>query len=288
MKKCLIVYFSQTGATQKVAERIATGLRTANYQVDLYNIKEKNPPDIMGYDLLGIGSPVYYYRPPFNVLDYVKKLPDAPELASFVFVLYGTFIGKCGNVLREMLMHKKTRDVGYFYCQGSDYYVGYLKEGYLFSPDHPTNDELTQAERFGQQVALRMNGENYKSQEYDQSIFEVAYRLERFLTSRFYVKLLYSRMFRVDSKKCDKCCSLCMELCPMKNIFKTENGKLIWKRNCLFCGTCELNCPTGAIKSPISWLIFRPFMKYNVHKASQDRSLDYVRVTCNSGKIKRM
>jgi flavodoxin len=56
MPKCLIVFFSQMGTTVKVAESIAAGLRASGYQVDLHNLKNGKPPEISGYDLLGIGS----------------------------------------------------------------------------------------------------------------------------------------------------------------------------------------------------------------------------------------
>ena len=91
MTKSLISYFSQSGTTAKVAEFIATGLRQEGYQVDLYNIKESPQPDVTGYDLLGIGSPVYFYRPPFNVIDYLNSLPDLSNLPTFTFVLHGTY-----------------------------------------------------------------------------------------------------------------------------------------------------------------------------------------------------
>ena len=40
MPKCLIVYFSQTGTTARVAESIAAGVRGAGYEVDLFKRKE--------------------------------------------------------------------------------------------------------------------------------------------------------------------------------------------------------------------------------------------------------
>ena len=91
MSKGLIAYFSQGGTTARVAESIAAGLRAAQWQVDLCNIKDVQPPDARGYDLIGIGSPVYYYRLPFNVMDYVESLPDLQGLAYLVFVLHGTY-----------------------------------------------------------------------------------------------------------------------------------------------------------------------------------------------------
>ncbi len=45
MSKSLIVYFSQGGTTARVAESIATGLRAAEWQADLCNLKDEQPPE---------------------------------------------------------------------------------------------------------------------------------------------------------------------------------------------------------------------------------------------------
>jgi flavodoxin len=138
MSKSLIVYFSQGGTTARVAESIAVGLRAVEWQADLFNLKDGQPPEAGGYDLIGIGSPVYYFRPPFNVMDYVKSLPDLSGRASFVFVVHGTYRGDTGATIRRTLAHNGAREVGYLHCRGADYFLGYLKQGYFFSPSSPT------------------------------------------------------------------------------------------------------------------------------------------------------
>jgi flavodoxin len=136
MSKSLIVYFSQGGTTARVAESIATGLHTAEYRVDLCNMKDEPPPDLGGYDLLGIGSPTYYWRPPFNVMDYVDSLPDLDGLPAFVFLLHNTYRGDAGNPIRHTLARKGAQEVGYFHCYGADSGLPYRKAGYLFQPGH--------------------------------------------------------------------------------------------------------------------------------------------------------
>ena len=179
MAKGLIAYFSQGGTTARVAEAIATGLRRDGYQVDLHNIKEEPQPDISGYDLLGIGSPVYFFRPPFIVTDYLKSLPDLGGLPAFTFVLHGTYRFDTGKSIRRVLARKGARDVGYFHCHGADFWLGYLKQGYLFSPDHPAPAELSLAEDFGSQVAGHVAGKPYSLAEEDRPP-TLVYRLERF------------------------------------------------------------------------------------------------------------
>ena len=276
MPKSLIVYFSQGGTTARVAEHIANGLRTAEFQVDLCNMKDERPPDLGGYDLFGIGLPVYYFRPPFNVTDYVSGLPDLNGLPAFVFVLHGTYRGDAGNAIRHALARRGAREVGYFHCRGADYALIYLKKGYLFSPDHPTAEELAQSEAFGREVAAHAAGQPYARPEDDQPP-SMVYRLERFLTNRWLARQVYSRLFRVDAKKCTAC-GLCTKLCPTGNITEDKGGHPVWGRNCLLCLTCEMKCPQDAITSPVSWLLFQPFIIYNVRQASRDPSLDHVRV----------
>ena len=161
MVKSLIVYFTQGGTTEHVAEAIATGLRSREHQVDLHNMNDGQPPRLDGYGLLGIGLPVYIFRPPFKVTEYIHNLPGLKGLPFFVFLLYGTFSGDTGNIVRDALTRKGGHELGYFKAKGADYYLGYLKRGYLFSPDNPTALELDSAQAFGRVIADRIAGGEY-------------------------------------------------------------------------------------------------------------------------------
>ncbi len=286
MSRGLLVYFSQGGTTAQVAESIATGLRSAEYEVDLHNIADGQPPSPEGYDLLGVGTPTYYYRPPFNVTDYVRGLPDLNGLPAFVFVLYGTYPGNAGNALRQALVGKGTQEVGYFSARGTDVYLPYFRQGYLFSPDHPTDEELVQAEEFGTAVAAHVDGGGYIRPEPDPSVGAV-YRFERFSTNRWLVEQLYSRLFRLDKAKCTAC-GLCVQECPTNNITSDSGGYPVWGRRCLACLFCEMNCPEEAVTSAASLPIFLPFIEFNVRDASRDPSLDHARVRFSQGKIERL
>ncbi len=286
MLKGLIVYFSQGGTTARVAESIASGLHTAGYQVDLCNMRDDQPPDLSGYDLLGIGSPAYFYRPPFNVTDYVNSLSDLDGLPAFVFVVHGTYRGDTGNIIRHTLARKGAQEVGYFHCYGGDFFVGYLNEGYLFSADHPTAEELAQAEAFGREIAARLAVKEYVKPK-DDPAPAVVYRLERFLTNRWFASQVFSRLFAVAAGRCNGC-DVCVEICPTGNIIKGKGGRPVWGRDCLLCLTCQMKCPQDAIKSPVSWLFFRPFVVYNVRQAVRDPAIDNAQVTHSDGQTHRI
>ncbi len=285
MSRCLVVYFSQAGSTARTGERIAAGLRASGFEVKLCNMKDEKPPEVHDYALLGVGFPVYYFSPPHNVSEYVSSLCHIEGMPVFVFTTYGTYRFNAADSIRRELVRKKAREVGYFHCRGADLYCQYLKLGYLFSADNPTPAELAGAEAFGQEVSARLlRGQQLAvSRERTPSL---VYRIERLSTNRRLSAWLYSRLFKVDAQKCSAC-GLCAAHCPVGNITEDKAGHPIWGRNCLLCVTCEMECPEEAIISVQSSSLFRPFLKYNVRKASQDPSIPHVKVTHRHGRTTR-
>ena len=72
MAKALVVYYSRTGNTEKMAVRLAGALTKAGLPADLKKAGEAEPSDLLAYDLILIGSPVYYGTMAWPV----KKLLD--------------------------------------------------------------------------------------------------------------------------------------------------------------------------------------------------------------------
>ena len=60
MPKALIVYYSRTGHTKKMAEMIAEGLRDEGIEVACKSVEEASVDEIKDYDGLIVGSPTYY------------------------------------------------------------------------------------------------------------------------------------------------------------------------------------------------------------------------------------
>ena len=206
--------------------------------------------------------------------DYLNGLPHLDGLPAFVFLLHGTYRWDTGTVVRKVLTRKGARDVGCFYSYGPDIWSGYLKEGYLFSPGHPTGEELARAEAFGRDVAVCAGTDECVCPDEDRAA-PLLYRLQRFVTNRWLARNVYSRLFRVDRERCTGC-GICMELCPTRNIGRADGGRPVWGRDCLLCLTCEMKCPEECIVSPASWPIFSPIMRYNARLAAGDPRIDHV------------
>ena len=284
MRKVLIAWFSQGGTTSLVAEKIGAGLLEAGCEVSKFRIGDPIIPDISKFDAIGIGSPTYMYRPPFSVTDFIRNLPDLAGKQTFVFLLHGTWQGAAGNRIRKLLISKHGKDIGYFKCTGADYFVGYLKLGYLFSPDSPTEQELDAARQFGRSLPANADRVHPATEPFDPPTGFV-YAIERALGNRLFIRLIYSVLIHSDVN-CNRC-GLCVGACPMHNIILPEGERPSWRRNCLLCMTCELKCPRNAIHSPFDWPIFSPLMKYNVQDALHG-PFEAVKVSHSAGITKRI
>ena len=74
MNNALIIYFSKTGNTEKVAQAIKSGLEKASMKVTIKKVTEADQEDFYNYDLVCFGSPVEHSLPPPPVFDFLKKM----------------------------------------------------------------------------------------------------------------------------------------------------------------------------------------------------------------------
>jgi len=56
MTKAIVIYGSETGNTESVAEQIAAGLKDENLEVTLKNVTDADVEELPGYDLILLGS----------------------------------------------------------------------------------------------------------------------------------------------------------------------------------------------------------------------------------------
>jgi multimeric flavodoxin WrbA len=70
--KALIVYWSNTGNTEKVALALREGLETAGVDVSLKKVAEAEDVDFYAYDLVCLGFPSYKWSPPKPMDDFLN------------------------------------------------------------------------------------------------------------------------------------------------------------------------------------------------------------------------
>lgn len=87
MAKALVCYYSRSGNTKKMAEKLYEVFQTEGLEVDLKQVEDTNAEDLLQYDCIVLGSPTYYG----TMAAEMKKLID--ESVKF----HGKLKGKVGG-----------------------------------------------------------------------------------------------------------------------------------------------------------------------------------------------
>jgi flavodoxin len=102
MKTALIIYWSKTGNTEKVANAIKEGLEETSIQVTMKRPEEAENVDYFDYNLVCVGAPSYSWHPPEQMTNFLKKkfaayrkqgkiklsAPKVPGKYALIFVTY--------------------------------------------------------------------------------------------------------------------------------------------------------------------------------------------------------
>ncbi len=60
MAKAIVVYYSRSGNTKKMAEIIAKAMNESDLPTECKSVDKVKPEDLLGFDAIVVGSPTYY------------------------------------------------------------------------------------------------------------------------------------------------------------------------------------------------------------------------------------
>jgi len=149
--KAVIVYYSATGSTAKVAKAICKGLRQT-MSCDLVKIKKADPKKMAEYDVIGLGGPIWYYRDTANLKLFLHKMPTMEGKPAFLFCTHGSEPIGFFDSLAQAVTKKKLTIIGWNDWYGSVFHVLHMPKPYL-TDGHPDAIDLAQAEAFGDEMA---------------------------------------------------------------------------------------------------------------------------------------
>jgi multimeric flavodoxin WrbA len=104
MKKAAVIYFSNTGNTEKVAFAIKKGLESAGVDVLIQRAREADSIDFFDYDLVCIGTPSIHWQVPKPLNEFLMKKfyayrdkgfikPCAPKVPGKNTLIFCTYAG---------------------------------------------------------------------------------------------------------------------------------------------------------------------------------------------------
>ncbi|MBN1851060.1 MAG: flavodoxin domain-containing protein [Deltaproteobacteria bacterium] len=250
--KSIVIYYSQSGNTRKVAKAIHKGMRQVAGECDIVQVKDIDPSSINQYDLIGLGSPVWDGGFTPNVRIFMKEVPQQNGRHIFSFNTHG--------VMPELYFPsvvRKLRIKGFTVIGMRDWYGSVhfqIAPKPYFTDGHPDEVDLREAEEFGKEMVE-------KSRRIHEGETNLIPPLPKFeLTPQLLVLLEFYQSghnphghLHFDPKKCAyPKCRLCEENCLMGYIdLSVDPPKFGSKGNAcdmwMGCTFCELICPTGAI-----------------------------------------
>jgi flavodoxin/ferredoxin len=233
--KGIIVYFSLTGNTKKVARAIQKGMNPFLESCDLVKLKDVDSTSLCSYDLIGIGSAVWG-GPPKHLEWFIDSLPDLSGKYIFAFSTHGARGGRFFPVLLKLLRKKGLKVIGVRDWYGS-VFLPMMPKPYL-TDGHPDPIDLAEAQAFGKEIAelrLRIEAEGPRAvPPLPKMPLLPASRLKR-------------PRPKLDRAKCSyPACTLCMDYCPVNGIDLNVTPP-VFGRNCHTCHFCEMICPEGAV-----------------------------------------
>lgn len=267
--KSIIIYYSVSGNTRKIALAIHKGMSELVDQCDIVAIKgSKGVPGLrMGhlleYDLIGIGSPVWRGTITPNMMYFIHSIPSyetqflynecyernfPPEERQhcFFFLTHGKWPGASVERAWKLLNGRGLTVIGWEDWYG-DAFMTYAQSPWQ-THGHPDDTDIKEAEEFGRQMVERSRrisegeidlipklptGEEYLElygQGYDPN------KYEKWIKHHYGIK--------IDKEKCNGC-GLCADHCPMDAIDLDADPPIL--PTCMWCTTCEMVCPVGAI-----------------------------------------
>ncbi len=237
--KVLIVTFSGTGNTKKIAEAYRSALIARGAEADCLYLPLQEEPDYGAYDLIGIGYPIHGFNAPANVLAFAKSLPNfADGKRAFIFKSSGEPVRMSDVSSLKLIRILKKKG------------VSVLNE-YQYVMPYNIIFRHTDAE------AYRMweTAQRLVPADCAEILAGKPRRVKRMFLGGFLAWVLRiehwgarfnGKRYRVN----DRCihCNKCVKNCPAHNIWVSDKGDFRFGKECLMCMRCSFLCPADAIK----------------------------------------
>ena len=233
----MILYFSGTGNSKYVAQRIADALGDTLFNIN-DRIKARDSSPIETGERIVFVTPTYAWRIPRIVQDWLLKTDLIGAKRAWFVMTCGSEIGNANKYNQALC---ETKHLAYM---GTAEIV--MPENYIALFSTPNSAEEVNHILAAAVPALEQTAAAIESgcpvTEPKPTVFG------KFMTyivnPIFYATCVHDRAFTVD----DSCigCGKCATLCPMNNI-ELQGGKPRWNGHCTHCMACISYCPKAAI-----------------------------------------
>jgi len=246
-RKALVIWYSQTGNTERIGKAIASAWKNAGLKVDSGDYREIDVDSLDKYDIIAAGSPVYYYEVPENFREWLKTIPQINGIPFASFVTFGGEGGNQHNTVCELtsLLAQKggvPAGIAGFSCMSS--YALTWSSGnsarVLKYKERPGAETYKEAADFAYEVLVKADKGTAAEISGNFSLRNII----KGTPSIGVTKLLITG-HKINTEKCINC-GRCRRACTV-NAINPENG-IVDTDKCIACLGCINNCPSGAVE----------------------------------------
>lgn len=242
-RKVSAFYFSATGTTKKITERLALEIsaKGGQYPLDIIDITlpeaRKKQYSFSAGDIVIVGVPVIAGRVPNVLLKFLNTVRGNSATAVAI-VLYGN--RNYDDALKELC--DILEEDGFVVAAGCAF-IGEHSFSDILAKSRPDEEDLKTADDFAAKIAAVINSTSVIHMTNDSGVKEKIYR--------DYYKPRDREGNPVDFRKIvpktgDACtdCKICAEVCPMGSIVYEDVSRL--NGICIKCCACIKKCPAQA------------------------------------------
>ena len=238
--KINLYYFSGSGNTKWVADRLKENFDFYGSSVELLNIEGIEKVNVNDCDTIIIGTPIHAEVAPKVVMDFVNKLPE--DGAGMECILYATLGAKSAaalDIIRKILLEKGYTVVSQsFISMPNNYHFGVGLE--------PSSEKVNGMLEVAQGKTKGIVEDYLKKNRKINSVFILRIWLGKIMGKGFMKFLPKISKGLTATEECNKC-GLCLRNCPKGNI-TFENGHAVFHSQCVMCTRCIHICPSNAIR----------------------------------------
>ena len=233
----MVLYFTGTGNSRHIAERIAHALNDTLISLN-DRIKSGDITPLAVNGRLVLVMPTYAWRIPRIVRDHLLRTELRGARETWFVMDCGSEIGNAAKYNRALC-----REKGLVYM-GTAQIV--MPENYIAMFSAPQADEARQIVAKAEPSIDRAIAAIQRNQPFAPTRNNL---YDRFMSGPvnpiFYKFFVKANAFTASSACIG--CGQCVKRCPMNNV-AIKDGKPVWGRNCTHCMACICYCPVSAIE----------------------------------------
>lgn len=239
----LIVYFSATGNTGKIARVVGDAFTAMGAAVTLLDItphaSRRKAPDFTASDVVIFGAPIHSWRAPRLVREWMKTIDGRGKKCSMFFTYGGFGIHPTHYSTRRILENQNFEVVSSAEFPG---FHTFNLGGWKAMEGRPDASDFELAQEYARLTFKRFSGEDSGALGELEKTKHTEAELDSIESFRFKV------LTQVPTREGKECCMCmaCEELCP-SGAMLAETGKADQSK-CIACLGCVANCPEGALK----------------------------------------